>query len=69
LGHLEHRLEAESIKLPVGHRGVMIRLRGVIRQGLIGRRRRWIPLNKPETEVIVRNKRGSKTNHKGKIDD
>jgi hypothetical protein len=25
-------------------------------------------LNKPETEVIVRNKRGSKTNRKGKID-
>jgi hypothetical protein len=26
-------------------------------------------LNKPETEVIVRNKRGSKMNRKGKIDD
>jgi hypothetical protein len=26
-------------------------------------------LNKPETEVIVRNKRGSKTNRKGKVDD
>jgi hypothetical protein len=47
----------------------VIRLRGVIRQGLTGRRRRWIPLNKPETEVIVRNKRGSKMNRKGKIDD
>jgi hypothetical protein len=47
----------------------VIRLRGVIRQGLTGRRRRWIPLNKPETEVIVRNKRGSKMNRKGQIDD
>jgi hypothetical protein len=26
-------------------------------------------LNKPETEVIVRRKRGSKTNRKGKVDD
>jgi hypothetical protein len=26
-------------------------------------------LNKPETEVIVRSKRGSKTNRKGKADD
>jgi hypothetical protein len=26
-------------------------------------------LNKPETEVIVRSKRGSKTNRKGKVDD
>jgi hypothetical protein len=26
-------------------------------------------LNKPETEVIVRKKRGSKTNRKGKVDD
>jgi hypothetical protein len=69
LGHLELRLEAESIKFPVGHGGVAIRLRGVIWQGLTGRRRRWIPLNKPETEVIVRNKRGSKMNRKGKIDD
>jgi hypothetical protein len=69
LGHLELRLEAESIKFPVGHGGVVIRLRGVVRQGLTGRRRRWIPLNKLETEVIVRNKRGSKTNRKGKIDD
>jgi hypothetical protein len=28
-----------------------------------------IPLNKPETEVIVRSERGSKTNRKGKADD
>jgi hypothetical protein len=26
-------------------------------------------LNNPETKVIIRNKRGSKTNRKGKIDD
>jgi hypothetical protein len=27
---------------------VAVRLRGVIGKGLIGRRRRWIPLNQPE---------------------
>jgi hypothetical protein len=47
----------------------VVRLRGVVRQGLTDRCRRWIPLNKPEAEVIVRNKRGSKTNRKGKVDD
>jgi hypothetical protein len=36
---------------------------------MIGRRGRWVPLNKPETEMIVRNKRESKTNRKGKVDD
>jgi hypothetical protein len=36
---------------------------------LTGWCRGWIPLNKPETKVIVRSKRGSKTNRKGKIDD
>jgi hypothetical protein len=34
----------------------VVRLRGVVRQRLIGRRRRWVPLNKPETNRIVRNK-------------
>jgi hypothetical protein len=32
----------------------------------MGRRGRWIPLNKPETEMIIRNKRESKTNRKEK---
>jgi hypothetical protein len=26
----------------------------VVRKGLIGRRRRWIPLNQPEREMIVK---------------
>jgi hypothetical protein len=30
------RLEAESVALVVGHRGVVIRLRGVVRQSWIG---------------------------------
>jgi hypothetical protein len=36
----------------------VVRLRGVVRQGLTGRCGRRIPLDKPETEVIVKNKRG-----------
>jgi hypothetical protein len=47
----------------------VVRLRGVVRQGLTGRRRRRVPLNKPKTEMIVRNKRESKTNCKRKVDD
>jgi hypothetical protein len=47
LGHLKFCLEAESIKFPVGHEGVVVR------------RRRWVPLNKPETNRIVRNKKKS----------
>jgi hypothetical protein len=56
LGHLEFCLEAESVKFPVGNGGVAVRLRGVVQQRLIGRRRRRVPLNKPETNGIVRNK-------------
>jgi hypothetical protein len=55
LGHLKFRLEAESVKFPVGHGGVVVRLRGVVRQRLIGRRGRRVPLNKLETNGIVRN--------------
>jgi hypothetical protein len=66
LGHLQLRLEAESVKFPVGHGGVMVGLRGVVRQGLTGRCRRWIPLNQPETKAIVKNKKGSKSNRKRK---
>jgi hypothetical protein len=32
---------------------VAVGLRGVVRKGLIGRRRRWIPLSQPEREMIV----------------
>jgi hypothetical protein len=56
LGHLKFRLEAEGVKFPVGHGGVAIRLQGVVQQRLIGRRRRRVPLNKLETNRIVRNK-------------
>jgi hypothetical protein len=34
----------------------VVRLRGVVRQRLIGRRGRRVPLNKLETNGIVRNK-------------
>jgi hypothetical protein len=36
---------------------VAVGLRGVIRKGLIGRRRRRIPLNQPEREMIVRTRK------------
>jgi hypothetical protein len=54
LGHLKFRLEAESVKFPVGHGGVAVQLRGVVWQRLIDRHRRRVPLNKPETNGIVR---------------
>jgi hypothetical protein len=57
LGHLELRLEAEGVELPVGHGGVVVRLRGVVRQRLIhGRRGGRVPVDEPETEKIVRNR-------------
>jgi hypothetical protein len=60
LGHLQFRLEAESVEVPVGHGGVAVRLRGVVRKGLTGRRRRRIPLNQPEKGDDRQNKRKSK---------
>jgi hypothetical protein len=57
LGRLQFRLEAESVEFPVGHGGVAVGLRGVVRKRLIGQRRRWIPLNQPEKEMIVKNKK------------
>jgi hypothetical protein len=67
LGHLKFRLEAESVKFPVGHGGVVVRLRGVVWQRLIGRRGRRVPLNKPETNRIVRNKGKSQTSNEEKM--
>jgi hypothetical protein len=65
LGHFELRLEAEGIELPVGHGGVVVRLRRVIQQRLIhGRRGGRIPVDKPETEEVVRNREKSRRNHK-----
>jgi hypothetical protein len=55
LGHLELRLEAEGVELPVGHGGVVVRLRGVVRQRLIHDRRGGrIPVDEPETKEVVR---------------
>jgi hypothetical protein len=48
---------------------VAVGLRGVIRKGLIGRRRRRIPLNQPEKEMIVKTRRRSKMNQRREIDD
>jgi hypothetical protein len=45
----------------------VVRLRGVVRQRLIGRRRGWVPLDKPETERIVRNKGKSQTSNGEKM--
>jgi hypothetical protein len=47
----------------------MVGLRGVIRQGLTGWCRGWIPLNQPETRVIVKNKRDQSQIVKEKVDD
>jgi hypothetical protein len=46
-----------------------IELRRVVRKGLIGRRRRWIPLNQSEKGMIVKAKRRSKLNQRGGVDD
>jgi hypothetical protein len=66
LGFFELRLEAEGITLPLGHGGVVVRLRGVVRQGRIrGWRGGRIPLDEPETKRIVRNRKKSRRYHKG----
>jgi hypothetical protein len=65
-GFVTLRLEMEGVALAVGHRGVVVRLRGVVWQGRIrGRRRGWIPLDEPETKKIVKNRRKSERNHRG----
>jgi hypothetical protein len=65
-GFITLRLETEGVTLTVGHGGVVVRLRGVVRQGRIrGRRRGWIPLDEPETKKVVRNRKKSRWNHKG----
>jgi hypothetical protein len=48
---------------------VAVGLRGVIWKGLIGWRRRRIPLNQPEKEMIVKTKEKSKLNQRRGIDD
>jgi hypothetical protein len=58
----------EGIALAVGHGGVVVRLRGVVRQGWIRTRcGRWVPLDEPETKRIVRNRRKSGRNHERKL--
>jgi hypothetical protein len=60
------RLETEGVTLVVARGGVVVRLRGVVRQGWIrGRRRGRIPLDKPEkTKGIMRNRKKSGKNRK-----
>jgi hypothetical protein len=65
-GFVMLRLETEGVSLAVGQGGVVVRLRGVVRQGWIrGRHRGRIPLDEPKTKRIVRNRRKSGRNHKG----
>jgi hypothetical protein len=65
-GFVTLRLETEGVALAVGHGGVVVPLRGVVRQGWIrGRRRGWIPLDEPETKKIIRNRKKPGRNHKG----
>jgi hypothetical protein len=51
---------------PVGHEGIVVRLRRVVQQGWVhGRRRGRIPLDEPKTKKIVRNRKRSRRNREG----
>jgi hypothetical protein len=65
-GFVAFRLEPEGVALVVARGRVVVRLRGVVRQGWVrGRRRGWIPLDEPEkTKGIVRNRKKSTENRK-----
>jgi hypothetical protein len=64
-GFVALRFETEGVTLIVARGGVVVRLRGVVRQGWIrGRRRDWIPLDELETKRIVRNRKKSGKNRK-----
>jgi hypothetical protein len=64
-GFVALRLEMEGVALVVVRGGVVVRLRGVVRQGWIrGRCRGRIPLDEPETKGIVRNREKSGKNPK-----
>jgi hypothetical protein len=64
-GFITLRLETEGVVLTLARGGVVVRLRGVVRQRWIrGRRGDWIPLDEPETKRIVRNRKRSGKNHK-----
>jgi hypothetical protein len=65
-GFVTLRLETEGVALAVARGGVVVRIRGVVWQGWIrGRRRGRIPLDKPEVERIVRNRKKSGKNGRG----
>jgi hypothetical protein len=65
-GFVTLRLETEGVALAVARGGVVVRIRGVVWQGCIrGRRRGRIPLDKPEAERIVRNRKKSGKNRRG----
>jgi hypothetical protein len=59
-------LEPEGVALVVARGRVVVRLRGVVRQGWVrGRRRGLILLDEPEkTKGIVRNRKKSRENRK-----
>jgi hypothetical protein len=65
-GFVALRLEPEGVALVVARGRVVVRLRGVVRQGWVrGRRRGRIPLDEPEkTKGIVRNRKKSRENRK-----
>jgi hypothetical protein len=67
-GFVTLRLETEGVALAVGHSGVVVRPRGVVRQGWIrGRRGGRIPLDEPEKKRIVRKRKKSGRNRKGSL--
>jgi hypothetical protein len=65
-GFVALRLEPEGVALVIARGGVVVRLRGVVRQGWVrGRRRVRNPLDEPEkTKGIVRNRKKSRGNRK-----
>jgi hypothetical protein len=65
-GFVALRLESEGVALVVARWRIVVRLRGVVRQGWIrGWRRSRIPLDKPQnTKWIVRNRKKSRENRK-----
>jgi hypothetical protein len=65
-GFVALRLKIEGVALVVARGGVVVRLRGVVRQGWIrGRRRGRIPLDETKkTKGIVRNRKKSGKNRK-----
>jgi hypothetical protein len=66
-GFVTLRLESESGARVIARGGVVVRLRGVVRQGsILNWRRSRIPLDKAEnTKKIIRNRKKSRKNCRG----